>query len=254
MHRCMETKKMKSIRTAVIVMSCFFFSTFSYSITKIGMQEYDPPYIISPHQGFDVDLSHMFCTQLKLECQFNFIKSTDQLYEALKNGQVDLAISGITISAVREKEFIFSLPYMLSEGQFLTLRQSKINSVNDLNGSSVGVIRDGLSGGVIYSYVANNFKGKFKVDQYDNVEDMFADLSNKKISAVFLYRSDVNYWNHNSGNIFKPLGPVITLGKGLAIMATPKNSNLIEKINKFLQQMEANNTYLNLYRIYFSNQ
>lgn len=245
---------MKPIGIAVLVISCCFFSTFSYSTIKIGMQEYDPPYVISPHQGFDVDLSHMLCTHLKLECQFIFIKSTNQLYDALKNGQVDLAISGITISAVREKEFIFSLPYMLSEGQFLTLRENNINSVDDLNGTNVGVIRDMLSGGVIYSYVANNFQGKFTIHQYDSIEDMFADLSNKKISAVFLYRSDVNFWNHNSGNIFKPLGPVITLGKGLAIMASAKNSNLIEQINKVLQQMEENNTYLNLYRIYFSNQ
>ena len=245
---------MKKIRATLILISCFCCSILSYGATKIGMLMYDPPYIISPHEGFDVDLSHMLCARLKLECQFVFLKDTQQIYDALKNGQVDLAISGITISAARQKEFIFSLPYMLSQGQFLTLRENNINSINDLSNMTVGVIRDKLSGGVLYSYVTNNFQKKFTIHQYETVEDMFAALGDKRISAVFLYRSDINYWNHNGGNVFKPLGAVVTLGEGLAIMAKPQNAVLIAEINKTLKQMEQNNAYLDLYTVYFSNQ
>ncbi|WP_028389357.1 transporter substrate-binding domain-containing protein [Legionella fairfieldensis] len=245
---------MKHIRNIFLLLSCFFFSTLGYGATKIGMLLYDPPYVISPKEGFDVDLSRILCIDLKLSCQFIFFQNSQALYDALKSGQVDLALSGITISSSREKNFLFSLPYMLSQGQFMTLKKSGLQSVDDLNGTTVGVIKDTLSGGVLYSYLNNNFQGKFKITQYDNVEDMLSALSNNTISAVFLYRSDVNYWNHNSGNVFQSLGPVVTLGKGLAIMTTPKNENLINQINNYLQRMEKDNTYLNLYRVYFSNQ
>lgn len=245
---------MKQVRNIFLVLSCVFFSALSYGATKIGMLMYDPPYVISAREGFDVDLSHILCKNLKLTCQFSFFKNSQDLYESLKSGRIDLAISGITISPAREKDFLFSLPYMLSQGQFMTLKKNHYNSVDDLTGTTVGVIKDTLSGGVVYSYLINNFQNQFKIIQYDNVENMLAALSNHTVSAVFLYRSDVSYWNHNSGNIFQTLGPVITLGKGLSIMSTPKNKDLIDRINNYLQYMEKNNTYLNLYRIYFSNQ
>lgn len=234
---------------------CFFFSTLSHSTVRIGTLVYNPPFVISSSEGFDIDLSHLLCSRLKIKCQLIPIKNTKQLYQALENGQVDLVIAGVTISPARQKDHVFSLPYMLSKGQFLTLKdQSHINSEADLEGSTVGVIKDELSGGVLYAYVLNKYQGKLKVNQYDTVENMFAALSNKTISAVFLYRSDVNYWNHNYGNLFKTLGPVVTLGEGIAIMAQSKNSNLIDRINKVLQQIEQDDTYLALYKTYFSNQ
>jgi arginine transport system substrate-binding protein len=214
---------------------------------------YDPPFIISMHEGFDIELSRMICEHLKLQCKLMPMGSK-QLYQALQNGQVDLAIAGITISAERKNNFIFSLPYMLSQGQFMTLKSSSINSIEGLDGTTVGVIRDELSGGVFYHYVMNNYHQKFKINQYNTVEDMFAALSNKTISAVFLYRSDVTYWNHNGSNLFKSLGPVVTLGEGLAIMSLPQHADLIHKINQVLIQMEQNDTYINLYKTYFSNQ
>ena len=238
----------------LILICCISFTSISYSNTKIGLMVYDPPFVISPQEGFDVDLSHLLCKQLKLNCQFVFIKDSHQLYEALKNGQVDLAISGITISAEGRDDFIFSLPYMLSKGQFLTLRQSNINSLNDLKGKTIGIIKDKLSGGVLYAYINKHFPEQFKIKQYGSIENMFSDLSNKSIAAVFLYRSDANYWNHNGSNLFKIIGPVVTLGEGMGIASAPKNADLIAQINKVLQQMEQDNTYLNLYKTYFSNQ
>ncbi|WP_133136352.1 transporter substrate-binding domain-containing protein [Legionella rowbothamii] len=245
---------MKRVRIISIAFCCIFFANISYSNTKIAFLTYDPPFVISPHEGFDIDLANMLCKHTKLDCQFVFLKNSQQIYEALKNGQVDLALSGITISSERKKDFIFSLPYMLSKGQFLTLKQSNINSLAELKGAAIGIIKDELSGGVLYSYITNNFPGVFKINQYNSVEDMFAALSNKSIAAVFLYRSDVNYWNHNGSNSFKTIGPVVTLGEGFAIMATPRSEYLISQINKVLLQMEQDSSYLKLYETYFSNQ
>ena len=177
---------MKRIRIISIVFCCLFFTNISFSNTKIAFLTYDPPFVISPHEGFDIDLANMLCKHLQLECQFVFLKDSRQVYEALKNSQVDLALSGITISSARQQNFIFSLPYMLSQGQFLTLKQSAINSLAELKGSTIGIIKDELSGGVLYSYIINNFPGTFKINQYNSVEDLFAALSNKSIAAVFL--------------------------------------------------------------------
>ncbi len=237
---------------ALLVAFCFFFSTLGYSDIKIGTPIYDPPFIISPNQGFDIDLSRLLCARLQQPCQLIQMNGK-QLYQALQEGKIDLAIGGISISSARKVNYIFSLPYLLSEGQFLTLKRNNIQSVNDLKGTTVGVIRDELSGGIFYNYLVDHYQGQFRINQYDTVEDMFAALHDNNISAVFLYHTDTSYWNQNSSEIFKPIGPIVRVGEGIAIMALPQKAELIQDINKLLQQIETDNSYLNLYKTYFSN-
>ena len=233
---------------------CFFFSTFSYSAIRIGTLFYDPPFIISPNEGFDIELSRLICKHLELKCELIQMKGPQELYEALKNGDVDLAMSGITVSPARKKDYIFSLPYLLSKDQFLTLKNNHFNSIDDLEGTTIGVIHDELSGDALYSYLLKHYKNKFKINEYKTVEDMFAALSDKEISAAFLYRSDADFWNQNGNNLFKPLGATVILGEGIAIMATPEHAALIKRINKILVQIEGDQSYLSLYKTYFSNQ
>ncbi|CEG55719.1 transporter substrate-binding domain-containing protein [Legionella fallonii] len=242
---------MKQIKTLLFACS-FFFSISGYSNIKIGTLHYDPPFIISPSQGFDIDLIHLLCTRLQQHCQLLYMDG-EQLYQALQDGTVDLAIGGISISPLRKTNYIFSLPYLLSKGQFLTLKRSKIHSLDDLKGTTVGVIHDDLSGGIYHKYLVDHYQGQFQINEYNTVENMFAALNNNNIAAVFLYRSDTNYWNHNGGDLFKTVGPVVRIGEGIAIMALPRQEELIQRINKLLQQIEADNSYMNLYKTYFYN-
>lgn len=244
---------MKQVRILLLTLGFFVF-TAAYSDIKIGTLSYDPPFVISATEGFDIDLSKLICKYLQEQCHLIQKPNSIQLYQALQAGEIDLAIGGITISEARKSNFVFTLPYMLNKSQFLTLKSNSINSINDLKGTTVGVIRDKLSGGVLYHYLVNHYQGQFKINQYDNVEDLLAALNSKAISAVFLYRSDVNYWNQNGGDLFKSLGHVITLGEGLAIMALPQNKELIKRINMVLLQMESNDIYLAVYKTYFSNE
>ncbi|WED42106.1 transporter substrate-binding domain-containing protein [Legionella cardiaca] len=237
----------------LLLFFCLFTSFSGYSNIKIGTLTYDPPFIISATQGFDIELSGLLCKYLQEECQLIPKKNSTRLYKALQNQEVDLAIAGITISQSRKSDFIFSLPYLLTKSQFLTLKNSNIDSIEDLKNTTVGVIRDELSGGVLYHYLVNNYQGQFKINQYDDVEDLLDALNNKTLSAVFLYRSDVVYWHENGGNSFKPMAPVVMLGEGIAIMALPQKIKLIERINKVLLQMEKDDIYLRLYKTYFSN-
>ena len=50
------------------------------------------------------------------------------------------------------------------------------------------------------------------------------------------------------------MGGAVVVGEGIAIMAKPQHAALIERINKVLEQIEEDNSYLFLYRTYFSNQ
>ncbi|BCA96866.1 hypothetical protein TUM19329_32270 [Legionella antarctica] len=178
----------------------------------------------------------------------------DQLYQKLQDGKIDLAIGGIPISYSLQIKFIFSLPYMLSKGQFLVLKKNQMNSINQLQGLTVGILHNPLNGGVFYKYLLDHYKGQFTIKLYNDIEDVLADLNNQILAAAFLNRSSVNYWIQQSGEEFKSLGPVSIIGDGIAIMAIPKNKQLIERINKFIQAIEKDNTYMKLYDVYFANE
>ena len=199
-----------------------------------------------------MDLSRSLCAHLHEECQF-ISMGMEQLYEAMAAGKIDIAIGGIPIQ-LNNEIFIFSLPYMLSKGQFLIIKEGTIHSVSDLKGGVVGVIRDDLNGGLFYNYLFNQYHGQFKIQQFNDIEDVMSALSNKTISAAFLYHPVVNYWKQNSGNQFTSLGPPIVIGNGIAIMSLSKNKKLIQRINQQLQTMERDNTIMRLYNTYLFNE
>ncbi|WP_454784600.1 transporter substrate-binding domain-containing protein [Legionella sp. WA2024007413] len=240
------------IKTLLISLSLLL-SSISYATINIGTLIFKPPYIFSPKNGFDIDLAQLLCQRLKEQCDF-IPMGMDELYKKLQQGKVDLAMGGIPISHDLKTNFIYSLPYMLSKGQFLILKNSEINSINELQGKKVGVLRNPLNGGLFYEYLSTHYAKLFQMKLYEDVEDLLADLHNKTIAAAFLNRSSVNYWTQEGGDQFQPLGEVHIVGDGVVILAPPKNQALIGRVNNVLKAIEKENTYIKLYNTYFADE
>jgi len=225
----------------------------SYADIKIGTLYFDPPFVYSLNQGFDIDLSRVICKHLQETCEFipmNFVN----IFPALNQGKIDIAIGGLPIPSPPDIDYIYSLPYLLNQGQFMVLKDSNINSVDQLKGATVGVVRGKSTGSVFSSYLTETYSNAFQLKQYDDMEDVITALTNKKVSASFMHRSTVNYWVQNAGEQFKPMGKIVIIGNGIAILATPKQNQLIEKINTILQVIEKDGTYLKLYNTYFPDE
>ncbi|KTC75195.1 arginine-binding periplasmic protein [Legionella birminghamensis] len=240
-----------SLRNLLIILF-FCFSIPAQAVIKVGTVFFYPPFVLSLNEGFDIQLMQSLCQGLKEKCQI-IPMDFNKLYTSLDKGQIDLAIGGIAISPQRKNDYIFSLPYMLSRGQFLILKGAKVNSIEDLKGATIGVIKGDPKGGVFYDYLENNFEDYFQVQTFDDIEDVITALSNNNIKAAFLHHSTALYWEQNGGGQFQTFGKVIPLGEGYAIMALPSNAALIQRINALLQGMEKDNAYLNLYNTYFGN-
>jgi len=137
-------------------------------------------------------------------------------------------------------------------GQFMTLRGSPAETVNDLEGTNIGVIKGNPAGSVFVDFLNTTYPNVFKINDYNNVNDIVTALNNKSISAAYMRRSSVKYWTQNC-TLFKELGPITQIGTGIGIMSIPQNTALIEQINRILMTMESNNSYLSLYSTYFYN-
>ncbi|MDI1351213.1 MAG: transporter substrate-binding domain-containing protein [bacterium] len=232
---------------------CLFFSSSSNAIIKVGTVLFDPPFVFSLNQGFDIQLMQQICTGMHEQCLL-IPMDYNHLFQAINKGDIDLAIGGISIANNPSNQYFFSLPYMLSKGQFLVLKNSPIKSLNALKGQKVGVLKGNPEGGVFVTYLAKTYPQQFQVKEYDDVEDVLNALSNKEIAAGFLHRSSVLYWTQNGGGQFRTLARPTVIGSGIGILAGSKNAALIDQINLLLQKMETNSAYLDLYNTYFANE
>ncbi|WP_158617458.1 transporter substrate-binding domain-containing protein [Legionella sp. km772] len=224
-----------------------YFSSFSaYATIRVGIPFYKPPFIIDKYDGFDINLMNIICERLQEHCEFQPMLF-HTLYISLENKEIDLAIGGLTISEERETLFLFSQPYLASNGTFLVLANSPLKTAADLEQKNIGVIQDSVYG----DYLLDQYGSKVKIVSFIGPLLMFFALNSHQIDAIFSDERSVNYWIQHNDGVFKVLGKPCPIGSGFAIMANPDSTNLINAINGILKQLEQDGTYDQLYEQYF---
>ncbi|RHW37420.1 ABC transporter substrate-binding protein [Lysinibacillus yapensis] len=87
--------------------------------------------------GFDIDLANMIAERLGYELQFTN-SDFNSLIPGLQANKYDFVISGMTPTEERDKVVDFSEPYYETEQYLVSLKESNINSMEDLKGKVVG--------------------------------------------------------------------------------------------------------------------
>jgi arginine transport system substrate-binding protein len=229
----------------------FFFMAFSLQAKNlvIGTIANAPPfeYQVTTNElvGFDIDLMHALCKRTHHHCSFK-LYDFHGLFSAIKHGEIDLAIAGIIISQERRKQFLFSLPYKINTFQYLTLANSTVTNIKQLQGKRIGVYKNSPEDEVVYKH----FSGHLNITFYEHVDDMLEALEHKDVDAIVMEYSRAIYWISNSKKL-KMLGRPFRSGEGYGIAAKLDKTELIDEINKSLTEMENDGTYLQLYQTYF---
>lgn len=243
---------MKLLKALMAAMICFsLYVPATQADVKVGTVLFYPPFVMANGSGFDIQFIQALCQTIKEKCDLIPL-DFNQLYTELDDGKIDLAIGGITISSEGSFKYIYSLPYVLSKGMFLILKNSHISSVKELQHTRVGVIEGERDGGVFYNFLTMNYPEEFRIVKFTRMDDLMTALVNGHISAAFCHESTVRYWQLNGGDQFKLLGTPMIVGDGIGIMASLQNHNLIDQVNIGIKKLEQKNYYLNLYTTYFS--
>lgn len=247
------------IRTFTLLFSLAIglFTPFSpaFSAIRVGTVAFDPPYVISSSQGFEMDLIHLLCQRMNQTCNL-IVMDYYQLFTALKEGRIDVALDGIDFYVPPNplnEGYIFSYPYLLSEGQFLVTKQSGIKTLSDLpKGTVVGLLqeREIVDAGIYYSYFTKHYGDRFKIAMYRTPTTLISALHDGIIKAAFLDNNEAGYWMLNGGGAFFALDKPMKVGDGIGIMALPNNAALIQAFDVQLKTIENSKAYLNLYNTY----
>lgn len=222
---------------------------------KIGILSNDPPFSIQVSNnnmftGFDAQLIAEVCKRLQANCTYKAMPFED-FFPKLTSKEIDLAIGEITITANRAKYFLFSDPYMAINAQFITNSDSPIKSIVDLKGTSIGLYQ----GSIFKQYVSEKFNDQITIHEFTTIADAFNSLVQKNSDALLFPIIAEKYWIANNYHVqqFQNIGaPLPPIGFGYGIMANLQSSDLIDKVNQTLKDIENDGTYQKIYNLYFA--
>ncbi|HUU65545.1 MAG TPA: basic amino acid ABC transporter substrate-binding protein [Dehalococcoidales bacterium] len=198
-------------------------------------------------EGFDIDLMTAIAERADLEIEFMNV-AWDPLLAGIAQCQYDAAISAMTITEERQKQFLFSDPYFFA-GQIVTVRidNTEIASKYDLSGKVVGA-QIGTTG----SFEVEKIGGA-TLKTYDDIGLAYQDLMNKQIDAIIADNPmALGYVGENPDKL-KIVGEVFTdENYGIAVCKT--KADLVAKINAGLKAVKEEGLIEQLVEKWLSSQ
>lgn len=195
--------------------------------------------------GFDMDLVKAVGKQMGYEVQVQNV-AFDGLIPALESGNIDLAISAMTITKERSEKVTFSSPYYKS-GLSVVVKadNNTIKEFKDLEGKKIAV-QIGTTGADEAKKVKNA-----QIREFNSAPDAFLELKAGGVDAV-VNDLPVNeyYIAKAGGKDAKVVGQPLTSEEyGMAM--SKKNTELAEKVNKALEELKKNGEYEKIYVKWF---
>ncbi|WP_165474997.1 transporter substrate-binding domain-containing protein [Legionella yabuuchiae] len=240
---------MKTLFLAIAMLLSFV--SFAKTLV-IGSSPLNPPFEIlaeAPNRfyGFDTDLMMEICKRTQNKCEFKSVRFND-LFTQINTKKIDLAISAIIITPERQNKFLFSTPYLQSSARFLTLNRSSAKNINDLVNKKIGV----RLGTPFKELAYKLFKNNITIVEYAITADLLEALGKREVDAILMDELAAEYWALNYDDTYKLLDNEFPVGNGYGVMASLENKELIAKVNQAIKEIEADDTYIQLYKQYFT--
>lgn len=149
----------------------------------VGFTEYPPMGFKENGEitGFDIDIAKAVGEKLGVDIEFVYIDWDAKVLE-LEAGNIDMIWNGLTITEDRKKEILFSKPYFNNRIVILTLKDSMINSINDLAEMNVGVELQSSGQSALESSVV--FESIKEMVKYTTITEAVLDLKAGGIDAI----------------------------------------------------------------------
>ena len=225
-------------------------NTSNAKVLKLGAEMTFPPFEFQEegskeYVGFDMDLARALAKQMGYELQIQNI-GFDGLIPALEAGNIDIIVSGMSITEERTKKISFSKPYYKS-GLSIVVKadNATIKTFKDLEGKNIAV-QIGTTGAEEARKIKNA-----KVREYNSNSEAYMELKAGGVDAVVNDLPVNEYYLAKSGDKnAKILGDIMNAEEyGMAM--TKKNTELTEKVNKALDELKKNGEYDKIYQKWF---
>ena len=222
------------------------FTTVTKGTLTAGSEIPYPPFEFGRgpnYKGFDVDIVHEIVKRLGLKSKFiNTPFAT--IFRSLAQHKFDMVASATTITPKRRQVAVFSYSYLPADQSLMVKKGSKITTVSDLKGKTVGA-QNGSTG----ADYARKFTHAKAVRTYEQIDDAFNALAAGQVDAVINDFPISKYAERSRTNlrVVQTIPTNEQYGFGF-----PRGSDyLVRSVNNALTGMKSDGTYENIYRKWF---
>ena len=195
-------------------------------------------------QGIDVDIAAAIADKLGMKLEITDMEF-DSLIPALQSDTIDVALAGMTVTPDRQENVDFSDSYAKGVQVIIVKDGSDIASPDDLEGKNIGV-QTGTTGDI---YCTDDY-GQENVKQFNNGPLAVAALVNGQVDCVVIDQEPAkNYVAANSG--LKILDTAYA-DEDYAIAIKKGNTELLDKVNGALKELEGDGTLQSIVDKYIS--
>jgi ABC-type amino acid transport substrate-binding protein len=193
--------------------------------------------------GFDVELMEAVAASIDRTAEFQDT-SFDTIFVNLGQGKFDAVASAATITPEREKTVDFTNPYYLSEQAILVNEGDAIDSVEGLEGATVGV-QKGTTG---QEFVEEKGKAS-EVRPYPTGPDAVNALKAGTVDAVVIDIPVAENAVNAGGGI--EISAAIPTEEEYGFAVAQGDTELLDELNEGLEDVEENGTYGKIYEKWF---
>lgn len=228
--------------------------TVNEKVYVIGTEPYFPPFeyadanVSSEIIGFDVDLMNAIAADQGFKVEWKDLEF-DALIPALQSGQIDIIVSGMTITAEREEAVDFTEPY-INAGLALAVAadNEEIKSVDDLK-DKVAAVQQGSTG----SQEAEKLKAEGKIGDIiylAHVNDIILNIQNGRADFTINDLPVTQAYMSQNPGVIKIVDDEITSDAyGFAVKTG--NTELLTMLNQGLENVKKDGTYDQIMDKYF---
>lgn len=230
-----------------LLMLMMTFSAYAADKLVVGTHAEFPPFEYigddGTIQGFDADLITAIMGKVGQEIEIINMDFAS-LILALQNGQIDMAIAGMTITEERKQNVNFSDPYFEATQKLIVKEGSAIAFTQNLTADMKIGVQEGTTGDM---YATDNLPAK--VERYNKALDAVLDLKNGRLDAVLVDAAPSEYLASNVGGVVVLEENISEEQYGIALRK--EDTELLEKINAALKELTESGEYDTMYAEYF---
>jgi len=195
------------------------------------------------YTGFDIELMEAIGEKIGRTPEFQDT-SFETIFRDVAQGKFEAVISAATITEEREKAVDFSNPYYLSEQAVLVKEGSSVKSLEDLEGKTVAV-QQGTTG----QELAKEELGGSEIRPFPEGPDAVNALKAGTVEGVIIDAPVAQNAVEKSGGI--EIAEKVPTEEEYGIAVAQGETELLEEINKGLEEVLEDGTYKTIYEKWF---
>lgn len=204
------------------------------------------------YMGFEYDLARAFADYLGVVLKVQTVDKWEDMLDIIQNNPGSFMAASLTITKERQKQVLFSDPYMNVVQNIIVHRDNdNINSINDLTDKVVHVRK-----GTAYEerLMALRQQGiDLKIELYEDTssEELIRRVAEKNIEMT-IADSNIALLNRRYYPQIK-LSGAVSKNDSLAWAVHPDAEQLLKRINVFFKTINNNGVFLKIYNQYYGD-